>query len=109
MFNFRGGPVPLLPSPLDLPLSDIIKVSGVFDIDGFLVTVDIDKAFDSLNHSFLIAVLKKIVLGTSFINWIEAILNKSKSCAINSIKILQYFQLSRGACLGDTFSAYPFF
>ena len=109
MFNFRGGPVPLLSSPLDLPLSDIIKVSGVFDIDGFLVTVDIDKAFDSLNHSFLLAVLKKIVLGTSFINWIEAILNKSKSCAINSIKILQYFQLSRGARLGDTFSAYPFF
>ena len=109
MFNFRGGPVPLLPSPLDPPLSDIIEVSGVFDIDGFLVTMDIDKAFGSLNHSFLLAVLKKIGLGTSFINWIEAILNKSKSCAINSIKIIQYFQLSRGARLGDTFSAYPFF
>ena len=108
MFNFRERPVPLLPSPLDPPLSDIIEVSGVFDIDGFLVTMDIDKAFGSLNHSFLLAVLKKIGLGTSFINWIEAILNKSESCAINSVKITQYIQLSRGARQGDTFSGYAF-
>ena len=47
-----------------------------FNIDGFLVTKDFEKAFDSLNHSFLHAVLKKFGFGTSFINWIEAILNK---------------------------------
>ena len=57
-------------------ISDIIEVSNVFTINGFLVTMDIEKAFDSLNHSFLLALLKTFGFGTSFINWIEAILKK---------------------------------
>ena len=40
-------------------ISDIIEISGCFNITGFLVTMDIEKAFDSLDHSFLISVLKK--------------------------------------------------
>ena len=64
-------------------------------------------AFNSLNHSFL-AVLKRFAFGTSFINWIEAILNKSESCAINSGKTTQYFQLNRGAWQGDPICAYLF-
>ena len=40
--------------------------------------------FDSLNHSFLLAVLEKLGFGTSFINWIETVSNKLESCAINS-------------------------
>ena len=64
-------------------ISDIIEVSDVFNINGFLVTMDIERAFDSLNQSFFLAVLKKFGYGTSVINWIEAILNKSESCVIN--------------------------
>ena len=41
-------------------ISDIIEVSDAFNIDGFLVAMDIEKAFSSLSHSFLLAVLKKI-------------------------------------------------
>ena len=48
-------------------ISDIIEISDVFNIDGFLVTMDIEKAFDSLNHFFPLAVLKKFGLGTSII------------------------------------------
>ena len=61
-----------------------------------------------LNHSFLLAVLKKFGFGTNFINWIEAILNKSESCTINNEKTTQYFQLNRGALQGEPFSAYFF-
>ena len=89
-------------------ISDLIEVSDVFNINGFLVTMDIEKAFDSLNHSFLLAVLKKFGFGTSFINWIETILNKPESCVINSGKTTQYFQLNRGARQGDPISAYLF-
>ena len=49
--------------------------------------MDIEKPFDSLNHSFFLAALKKFGFGTSFINWIEAILNKSESCVIGIILI----------------------
>ena len=69
------------------------------------MTIDIEKAFDSLNHSFFLAVLKKFGFGTSFIKWIKTILNKSKSCVINSGKTTQYFQLNRGARHGDSISA----
>ena len=58
----------------------------------FLRTMGIEKAFDSLNHSFLLAVLKIFGFGTSFIKWIEAILNKSETCVINSGKARQYSQ-----------------
>ena len=70
--------------------------------------MDIVKAFDSLNQFFLLAVLKKFGFGTSFIDWIEAILNKLESCVISSGKITQYFQLNRGARQGDPISAYLF-
>ena len=36
---------------------------GCFSITGFLVTMDIEKAFDSLDHIFLISVLKKFGFG----------------------------------------------
>ena len=87
-------------------MSDIIEVSDVFNIDGFLVTMVIEKAYDSLNHPFLPAVLKKFGFGSSCINWIETILNKSESCVINSEKATQYFQLNRGAPPWDPNSAY---
>ena len=40
-------------------ISDIIEFSGCFNITSFLVTIDIEKAFNSLDHNFLISVLKK--------------------------------------------------
>ena len=89
-------------------ISDIIEVSDVFDINGFLVMIDIEKAFDSLSRSFLLAALEKFGFGTSFVNWIEAILNKPESCVINSRKTTQYFQLNRVARQGDPISAYLF-
>ena len=52
--------------------------------------MDLEKAFDVLNHSFLFAVLRKFGFGTSFINWIETTLNKSDSCIINSREKCHY-------------------
>ena len=42
--------------------SDVIEISGWFNIIGFLVTKDIEKALDSLDYSFLISVFKSMVL-----------------------------------------------
>ena len=38
---------------------------------GFLVSFDIEKAFVSVNHLFLIAILEKIGFGTEFNEWIK--------------------------------------
>ena len=41
-------------------ISDVLEITNSIDIEGLLMAVDIEKAFDSINHSFLICVLKKI-------------------------------------------------
>ena len=63
---------------------------------GFLVTMDVKKSFDSLDHKFLILVLKKFGFGQHFISWIEIILKNQESCAISGITTI-YFKLNRGA------------
>ena len=42
----------------DRLISDLLEMSEVLN-KGFLVTIDIEKAFDSVNHDFLIAILEK--------------------------------------------------
>ena len=42
-------------------IPDVLKICDKLQIKGFLMTVDIEKAFNSINHCFLIKVLKNIV------------------------------------------------
>ena len=49
-------------------ISDVIEMCDILDISGYLVTMDIEKAFDSLDHDFLLFVLKKIGFGENFIH-----------------------------------------
>ena len=57
-------------------ISDITAVSGCFNITAFFITRDIEQAFDSLDHIFLISVLKKFGFGKNVITWIEILLNR---------------------------------
>ena len=71
-------------------ISDILEVRNTLNIDGFLVTVYNEKAFDSVNHSFLISMLK--IFGF-----------------INELTNTSYFTLERGARKGDLMSNVPFY
>ena len=70
------------------------------------MTVDIEKAFDSINHSFLMCVLKKF--GNDFRKWIQILMKNPESCVINGGKTTPYFKLERGTRQGDPISAYLF-
>ena len=76
-------------------------------MEGFLVTMDVEKAFDS-DHKFLISDLKKFGFAQNFILWIEIILNNQESCVIKGRTTTKYFKLNRGAHQGYPISAYLF-
>ena len=47
-------------------ISDILKISNSLALEGFLVTVDIEKVLDSVNHCFLLHILQKFGFGIDF-------------------------------------------
>ena len=49
-------------------ISDILEITNCLDIEGLLMTVDMEKAFDSISHSFLLYALKILDLATNFEN-----------------------------------------
>ena len=89
-------------------ISDILEVSDTLHLNGYMVTIDFEKAFDSLNHAFLIAVLNKVGFPEYLVEWIKVFLNKQESCVVNNGTSTQYFPLQRGARQGDPISAYLF-
>ena len=70
--------------------------TGTLQIYGLLMTIDIEKAFDSANHFFLIFVLKRCGLGDDFIKWIKTLLKNQESCVLNGGKSTLYFKLEGG-------------
>ena len=89
-------------------ISDVIEMCNILDIPGYLVTMDIEKAFDSLDHDFLLFAIKKFGFGKNFIHWINVLLDKKQSCVINGDFTTRYFSLEKGAPQGDPISAYLF-
>ena len=70
--------------------------------------MDIEKAFDSLDHDFLVTVLSKLGFGSNFISWIKLLLNSQQSCVNNGGNTTPYFNLEKGGRQGDPVSAYLF-
>ena len=62
---------------------------------GFLVTMNLKKAFDSFDHDFLLCVLKKFGFADNFITWIKILLNDQLSCVINGEFATQYYTLKK--------------
>ena len=55
---------------------DLIEYSNIQNTPVFLVTADIEKAFDSVGHTFLCSVLQKFGFGKNFIRWVSINLNR---------------------------------
>ena len=48
-------------------ISDIFEVSDLLKLKGLLLTVDIEKSFDSVNHNFLLKVLENYGFSQDFL------------------------------------------
>ena len=68
--------------------------------------MDIKKAFDSLDHNFLIFTLEKYGFCKNFILWVKILLRGLESCVTNEGTTTKYFSLRRGTRQGDPISAF---
>ena len=50
-------------------ISDILDVTNLYNIGGYILTADIEKAFDSMDHTFLLAALKKFGFAIVWLRW----------------------------------------
>ena len=89
-------------------IADIIETCDLEQLEGYLVAIDFKKAFDSLNHNFLITTLEHYGFDDDFIEWIKILLMNQESCVINGGHTTKYFRFERRARQGDPISAYLF-
>ena len=87
---------------------DVIEMCDILDIPCYLVRMDIQKAFDSLDQDFLLFALKNLVSGENFIHLIKVLLNKQHSCVKNMGFTTRYFKLEKGARQSDPILPYLF-
>ena len=82
-------------------ISDILEISDNLEIKGFLMALDIEKAFDSVNLLLLITALEMYGFKEDFIKWIQILIQNQKSCVIDGGT-----KTNKGTRQGDPISAY---
>ena len=85
-------------------IDDVLEYTKRSEQSGVLVTIDFEKAFDSLDHKFLFKVLHTLNFGPSFIQWIRTFYSNVSSCVINNGFATSYFSVNRGVRQGDPLS-----
>ena len=64
-------------------ISDIVDITYSLQFEGILLTVEMEKAFESVNHLFKISALGNYGFKNNFIGWIKLLLENQEFCIIN--------------------------
>ena len=89
-------------------LQDIINLSENYDLPCALISLDFEKAFDSLDWKFMIECLKKYNFGENFIKWINILYNKPSMIIKNNGHFSRSISLFTGIRQGCPVSALIF-
>ena len=58
--------------------------------------MDVEKAFDSLDHNFLISTLENYGFSENFNSWVKILFRDQELCVLNGSTTTKYFLLRRG-------------
>ena len=89
-------------------LLDLMEHMDKHNMHGILVSLDIEKAFDTLAHNFVIQALEAFGFGSEFIKWMKIFQLNGNSQIINNGYLTDGFHLERGVRQGDPISGYIF-
>ena len=89
-------------------IDDYINISNHTKTPGLLVSVDFQKAFDSVEKSAIISTLKRFNFGETFISYIKVLIEDTYACVRNGGWLSPWFETQRGVKQGCCASPYLF-
>ena len=72
-------------------ITDLLQYTEENSTGEILFSADFEKAFDSIEHSFIFASLKSFVFGAQFTQWIRTIFDSTESCVMNNCHLTGFF------------------
>ena len=98
--DFFGENIRLVDAP--------IKYTAAKNIPGLLLFLDFEKAFDTVEWSFIRKTFRHFNFGPTIINWIKLFYNDTESSILNNGWSSDFFKLGRGVRQGCPLSPYLF-
>ena len=77
-------------------IDDLVEFEKNRGSSNIFLSVDFEKAFDTISSTFIVEMCRAYGLGNNFMNWIEIIMNRRSACVKNNGFISNEFPLSRG-------------
>jgi len=85
-------------------IDDLLELAKLTNTTGILMAIDFEKAFDSLDHTYLFKVLEKFNFGPYFLQWVKTFYTNISSCILNNGFTTDLFCIHRGVRQGDPLS-----
>ena len=91
-----------------LLIDSVIRYTAARNIPGLLLFLDFEKAFDTLEWTFIQKTLKYFGYGPQLLKWINIFYCNTESCILNNGWVSNFFKPTRGVRHGCPLSPYLF-
>ena len=81
-------------------IDDMIKTAKIDNLPGMLVSLDYQKAFDTVSKAFIVTTLERFNFGKTYINYVSTLINDTEASVKNANFFTSFFSSSRGVRQG---------